>query len=355
MALIWSATAWAVTDGTITPQTPEQGTATGGAVVDLVVVKKTDIPNIDVRKPIPRHYQLTTSHGTVDGSGKVTLTYNEQRTNRDDDVALIILHQGGRTYYATKPLNEIGGGQPVFFQPVPPTATAGGPTSVPVMPGYPYLSPNMPFSGFGVSGFISGNFSDQTIREYLTMPPGTQTNVLSDSNAGIGGGATLFYNIPVAGPVTIGPFLTVNVLDQSTGRTFPGGFRIYTRDRVQFTFGPMFGLPFRTNDNTDVLLFLQLGASETQREFIVGSPASSDTKSVWGGTIGVGGMVHRPDWMIANLPVAAFGQISVTDWATPSYVNPLGSPRFTYRPELISVTAMAGITVMLYNVQQPVR
>src|SRR5205085_3208356 len=115
----------------------------------------------------------------------------------------------------------------------------------------------------------SGNYNDQMIREYLTLT-GIQTNALADTGTGVGGGVTLFYNFPLSGPITVGPFFTANFMGLSTGRTFPSGFKLYTRDKDQFTFGPMFGFPFRTNDNTDVLIFVQLGVSAAERQLIIG-------------------------------------------------------------------------------------
>src|SRR5439155_10466602 len=93
----------------------------------------------------------------------------------------------------------------------------------------------------------------------------------------------------------------------------------------------------------------QLGASETQRKLNInffGTPQSSDSQTLWGVTFGFGGMYHPYNWNVAGMPVALFGQINFTDWQNGNYVNPLGSPFFTYKPERRDVTGMAGLTIM---------
>ncbi len=341
VGIVWSAAAFAVTDGSFTP-TDETGKPLQSATVTISVVKQSELP-----KPPARRHVVKRIHTHTTTTGRTELTYDETRIDRDDYVVIVVVTQDGRTYSTTRPITSLGGGVPVMLTPgLPMVATT---TPVPFVPALPGI-PGAPFSGYGVSGFLSGNFGDQTIREYFTRT-GDQTNVLADQNTRIGGGLSAFYNFAVYPGLLAGPFVTVNFPNQAITRTFPGGSRIGTTDDVVVTFGGQLGIPVITQDGTQAFLYLRGGVSEMQEKLrinFIGMPASVDTRTVWGGTFGVGGMVRRPDWRIGNFPIAAFGEIDFTGWQNGRFVGPLGSPLFTYVPERNDVVFLVGGT-MLFN------
>jgi len=340
VAIVWSTAVWAVTDGSFTAQ-DERGKPIDGATVTVTVLKKPDPTKPTIQKR--RIARTIRSHTT--STGKAELVYDEKKTSDDDNVALIVLKKGGMTWTTTMPLSSLGNGVPVTFTLTTGTSlVAGGtPSTSSPMPGGTW-SNSVPFAGFGLSGFLSVNYGEQTNKEYLTLTD-MLTNSLDDSNARLGGGVGLVYNVPINVNFLAGPFVNVNFPNQSIIRNFPNGSSIGTTNTAVVTFGGQFGIPFKL-DQTPALVYLQLGGSETQKNLKINfAMPSVDTQTIWGGTIGVGAAIQPQNLRIGDKPVTLFAQLNGTFWQDGRYVGPAGSRPYSYVVQRDDVTLLVGATV----------
>jgi len=295
LTLTWAAAAWAVT-GTITAQT-EQGTAEGGASVSMVVVHKSDVQNIDPHKPVPHKYVVTTGHvkGRTDATGKTEFTYDEKKTNSNDDIALFVLHEkGGGIRFATQPLPATGG----VLTFVPPQNFATGTPTTPGGPIAPFqgllggVHPGMsgPYGGFGLGVTdIHANTTEISVFGDVTDQFSPRDTTLTPN------GTVGFDFSPTGGNIVIGPFVSVLGFNGQAVNHFSGGDTYTIRNNVTAVLGGRFGffLPpstFFPLDNS--MIYLRGGATFTDQAFIFdfpGSPKTTVDKTVVGGMFGVGG------------------------------------------------------------------
>jgi hypothetical protein len=332
VAVICSTAAWAVTDGSFTA-TDEQGKPIDGATVTVTVKPDPAKPATPATHPpvVEKLYNRTSA------TGRAEVPLDEKKTSRNDDIVLIVLRRGGMTWTATVPLSSLGGGVRITFTPGPSSVATRTPTST--YTPMPWQGP-VPFTGFGLSGFLSINYGEQTNREFLAD---TLTNTLDDANARLGGGIGVVYNFPVSRSFLAGPFVNVNFPNQSIMRTFPGGGSIGTTNTAVVTFGGNFAVPFKL-EQMPAIVFLQIGASETQQNLKINfAMPSIDSRTIWGTTIGIGAAIQPKDLRIAGKPVSLFAQLNGTFWQDGRHV---GNP-FTYLVHRDDITAMAGATLWL--------
>jgi hypothetical protein len=334
VAVIASTAAWAVTDGSFTAN-DEKGKPIDGATVTVTVVKK---PNPQKPKQEKQVIKTQTTTG-----GKVDLQYDEQKTSRDDGIAIIDIKKGGKTWTATRPLTGLGGGVPITFtQVIPSSVHTRTPTTYIPMP--VTAARPMPFEGFGLSGSMTVNFGEQTIREYFTASD-ILNNTLQDPKTRLGGSVGGVWNFAVTPGLLVGPFADANFSHQAFIRKFDNGFSIGTSDCTVLDFGAQFGIPWRMTDK-DALLYFQVGASETDQNLkIKFSMRSHDSQTIWGWNVGAGVVMQPRGWEIADMPISVFAQGNYINWQDGRYVNPLGSPGFTYGVQRDDLVFRGGLTL----------
>ncbi|MEW6452514.1 MAG: hypothetical protein AB1490_17775 [Pseudomonadota bacterium] len=158
---------------------------------------------------------------------------------------------------------------------------------------------------------------------------GTITNQFSDSKDPLGVGVIVAYSLrPWSNNWVVSPFVSVDYLNMSVNRTFPSGSFLGTTSNFAATAGVKAG-PMLSNG---VWLYGIAGVSALNETLRVNflPIASSQTTTVPGATVGVGGAIQPSALQGLGHPVSLFVEYQHTWWQDAQFNTPVASPAFNY-------------------------
>lgn len=184
------------------------------------------------------------------------------------------------------------------------------------------------FTGFNIGGDVAGNFNTLGQTETFAAT-GFVTNQFSDSSNALGGGIVGgFLFSPWNNNILVGPFASVDFLNQSTNRTLPGGFFLGQTTNVIGTVGGQIGVVARPG----LFVYGELGLAlvNLDQNLNFSGPVTSVNQTVPGVNLGIGAAFQPFNWQVAGNPVAVFAQYNHIVLQDATFDNP-GSPFFRYR------------------------
>jgi len=184
-----------------------------------------------------------------------------------------------------------------------------------------------PFEGMYGGFELVKNTGSQKIKEFLA-DTGRQTNSLDDRNDPVGIGIVAGYNYALPNGVRVGPFASLDYIDQNINRNFAAGTFIGTTSNWKATLGVKAGLIAHQN----ILLYGLAGFGLLNQNLNInfGGPRTSENATVSGATLGLGAEWMLPSWKQLSNPVALFIHYQHAWWANATLSRPAASPLFNY-------------------------
>jgi opacity protein-like surface antigen len=196
------------------------------------------------------------------------------------------------------------------------------------------------FSGFYVGANIAGisNTLGQTETFKMTN---VVTNNFSDSSSGIGGGFEFGYLFALLNTnIVVGPFASVEFINQSTNHTFPGGFFLGQTTNTIGTVGGQLGVIAAPG----VMLYGEFGAAfaNLDQKLNFSGPVTSASQTVTGANIGLGVAIQPTSWRVGGMPVAFTAQFNHIFLPGATFDN-AGSPGYGYHNDTSINQGLVGL------------
>ena len=184
------------------------------------------------------------------------------------------------------------------------------------------------WSGMYLGGELAKNWGRVRSTETLDAT-GAQTNQFTDSGDPIGGGINVGFNFkPWNSNIVIGPFVSVDKLNQTINHNFAGGSFLGTKTNLITTVGAKVGVL-----TTPSLLLYGTGSVSWLKEDLninFGGPVTSNSTTVRGSSLGIGGEYQPSALQNVGVPVSLFLQYNHTWWQDAKLNTPAASPTFNY-------------------------
>jgi len=173
---------------------------------------------------------------------------------------------------------------------------------------------------------------------------GETTNRFTDSGDPLGVGILAGYNFrPWNNNVQLGPFASINSLNQTIKHQFTGGNFIGTTTHWIGTLGVKAGALATQN----IFIYGLGGISWLNEDMRInlGGPSTSNNTTVSGFTLGIGGEYQPTAWKQLKWPVSLALQLQHTWWQNANVNNPVSSPGFNYTFKRQDNTIGLGVNV----------
>jgi hypothetical protein len=206
-------------------------------------------------------------------------------------------------------------------------------------------------SGGRQVGWSGGYFGGEIIKNgarvrstETSAATGVITNQFDDDGDPIGAGLVAGYNFALGSNVIIGPFASMDWLNQTVNHNFAGGQFLGTTTHWIATVGGKFGYTAYPG----VLVYGLAGASFLNHDLNVNfATAASQNTTTPGFTLGLGGEYQPSSWQLLGAPVSVFAQYQHTWYATANFNTPASSPAFNYAFKRDDDTVKVGINFYL--------
>ncbi|MDE2379262.1 hypothetical protein [Bradyrhizobium sp.] len=204
--------------------------------------------------------------------------------------------------------------------------------------------PTASFAGWFISGNVSGNFSALDQTEIFKMT-NVVTNRFSDSSQTVGFGFNAGYLFaPWNNGILVGASASVDVLNQDTSHTFPGGFFLGQTAGVIGSVNAQLGFV----GTPHFLIYGEAGPAfvRLDQKLNFSGPVTSVDTWATGVNVGIGAAYEPPDWQFAGHRLAIFSQVNRIFLPSVTFDNP-GSPGFIYRNQNDIVQLKFGLRLEL--------
>jgi hypothetical protein len=197
-------------------------------------------------------------------------------------------------------------------------------------------------------GYLGGQIIKNSGRVCSTETSATMgavTNQFSDSGDPIGGGISAGWKFAQwNNNLVLGPFVSVDWLNQTINHTFAGGTFLGTTTYWVINAGVKAGVV----TSPGIYIYGLAGAAWLNQDLNVNfATAAGRNTTTPGFTLGLGGEYQPSSWQLFGKPVSMFLQYQQTWYSTANFNTPTSSPTFNYAFKRDDDTVKLGLNVYL--------